>query len=192
MTEITFRSASIDDATVIAGLRVDSWRATYRGVMPDAYLDSMHAEESAAMWMQVLSANVPTVSVIVAQAGSEIVGFAAGMMLVPEKFGFNAELTAIYLKPIAQRGGVGSRLVLRIAEALQKEGATGLLVWVIADNQPTRRFFEKLSATLVVEQPYTWDGLNLTEAGYGWDDLSGLRDVCRQANNPADERMQYT
>ncbi|CAL61037.1 putative Acyl-CoA N-acyltransferase (Nat) [Herminiimonas arsenicoxydans] len=180
MTEITFRPATADDAAAIAALRVDSWRATYRGVMPDAYLDGMRAEESATMWSQVLLANVPTISIFVAVAGDEIVGFAAGMLLMPAKFELNAELTAIYLKPIAQRGGVGRRLLALVAGALQQQGASGLLVWVIADNQAARQFYEQLGAELLIEQPFTWDGLNLMEAGYGWRDMAALQQACTE------------
>jgi ribosomal protein S18 acetylase RimI-like enzyme len=178
VTEITFRRAMADDAAAIATLRVDSWRATYRGVMPDAYLDGMRAEESTTMWSQVLLADVPTIRVCVAEAGDEIVGFASGMMLNPEKLGFDAELTAIYLKPIAQRGGVGRRLLAMIADAMQRQGANGLMVWVIAANQAARKFYEELGAELLVEQPFTWDSLELTEAGYGWRDLALLQQSC--------------
>ena len=180
MTEITFRRATANDAAAIAALRVDSWRTTYRGVMPDAYLDGMRAEESTEMWLQVLNADLPTIAVFVAEAGTELVGFAAGMLLMPEKFDLNAELTAIYLKPIAQRGGVGRRLLAMIASTLQLQGATGLLVWVIAGNQAARQFYEQMGAELLVEQPFTWDGLDLMETGYGWRDLTALRQACAE------------
>lgn len=180
MTEITFRRATANDAAAIAALRVDSWRTTYRGVMPDAYLDGMRAEESAEMWLQVLNTDLPTIAVFVAEAGTELVGFAAGMLLMPEKFDLNAELTAIYLKPIAQRGGVGRRLLSMIASALQLQGATGLLVWVIAGNQAARQFYEQMGAELLIEQPFTWDGLDLMETGYGWRDLTALRQACAE------------
>ncbi len=178
MTEISFRRATANDAAAIAALRVDSWRTTYRGVMPDAYLDGMRAEESAAMWSQVLAANAATVVVFVAEAGAEIVGFAAGMMLSPGKLEMDAELTAIYLKPIAQRGGVGRRLLALVSAALQEQGATALLAWVISDNQAARQFYAHLGAELLIEQPFTWDGLDLMEAGYGWRDLAALQQVC--------------
>lgn len=180
MTEITFRRATVNDAEAIAALRVESWRATYRGVMPDAYLDNMRAEESATMWTQVLLADLPTISIFVAEAGTEVVGFAAGMLLMPEKMELDAELTAIYLKPIAQRGGVGRRLLALVTEALQQQGATGLLVWVIAGNQIARQFYEQMGAELLVEQPFTWDGLDLMETGYGWRDLSALQQACAE------------
>lgn len=182
MTEINFRPAVVEDAQAIAALRVDSWRATYRGVMPDAYLDNMQAEQSAAMWQQVLSIAASGICVFVAEAGvgaeAEIVGFASGMLLTPEKFDCNAELTGIYIKPIAQRGGVGRHLLSLVTHRLQQTGALSLLSWVISENQAARKFHEELSAELLVEQAFTWDNLDLMEVGYGWKNLDALLEKC--------------
>lgn len=180
MTEITFRRANAADAAAIAALRVQSWRATYRGVMPDAYLDGMRDDESTTMWSQVLQADAQSVVVVVAEAGVEIVGFAAGMLLAPSKLGMDAELTAIYLKPIAQRGGVGRYLVALVAAALREQGATSLLAWAMCENKIARQFFERFGAELLIEQPFTWDGLDLMEAGYGWHDLAALQRACAE------------
>lgn len=178
MTEISFRPAVVGDAQAIAALRVDSWRATYRGIMPDAYLDNMQAAQSAAMWQQVLSIGASGICVFVAEAGAEIVGFASGMLLTPEKFDCNAELTGIYIKPIAQRGGVGRRLLSLVVKRLQQTGALSLLSWVISENQAARKFHEELGAGLLVEQAFTWDELDLLEVGYGWQNLDALLEKC--------------
>ena len=65
-------------------------------------------------------------------------------------------------------------MLQKVARVCQAQGATGLLVWVIAGNQPARRFYEQLGATLLAEQPFSWDGMDLVEVGYGWRDLSAL------------------
>ena len=183
MTEITFRRATAADATAIAALRVDSWRTSYRGVIPETYLDNMRADDSASMWSQVLQAERPGIAVFVATAGDEIVGFASGMLLSPAKLNCDAELTAIYLKPIAQRGGVGRRLLALVVQAMQQHKASSLLTWVLADNKPARQFFEELGAALLVEQPFSWDDLELTEAGYAWHDLDRLQQDCGSEKN---------
>jgi hypothetical protein len=51
---------------------------------------------------------------------------------------------------------------------------------VIAGNQAARQFYEQLGAELLIEQPFTWDGLDLMETGYGWRDLTALRQVCAE------------
>ena len=81
MTTLTLRRANAGDAPAIARVRVDSWRTTYRGLIPDAYLDAMQVEASTALWDRVLTAGPNTTSVFVAEYGTDIVGFACGVEL---------------------------------------------------------------------------------------------------------------
>ena len=174
MSEIAIRPATAGDARAIAQVRVDAWRATYRGMIPDAYLDSMSVDASSALWQRVLGAASGRACVSVAANGPDVAGFAAGHLLPEPKHGLDAELTAIYLRRDAQRAGVGRRLVAAVAAAARAQGATGLLTWVIAANQGARAFYEHLGAQLLIEQPFQWDGMDLVEVGYGWRDLDAL------------------
>ncbi|SFI29191.1 Ribosomal protein S18 acetylase RimI [Collimonas sp. OK307] len=166
--DVVIRRATIADAGVIAAVRIDSWRTTYRGIIPDDYLDGMKIEESTAIWSRILSATSNAANVFVAEVDGEVLGFAAGMTLAQAKLGFDSELTAIYLEPSVQRAGIGRKLVAHVAAALASAGANNMLVWVLADNRPARQFYEMLGAELLAEQPFSWDGLELQEAGYGW------------------------
>ena len=169
---VRLRVATPDDAMAIAIVRIESWRTTYRGVIPDSYLDAMEIEDSTALWRRVLTAASVTTSVFVAEQDGEVVGFAAGKMLDEEKFGLNAELAAIYLRPPLQRRGIGQSLVRLVVDAHRKQGAQGMIVWVLSRNKGARQFYEKLGAQLLIEQPFNWDGMDLIEAGYGWRDLN--------------------
>jgi GNAT superfamily N-acetyltransferase len=174
MNDITIRPAAPADAMAIAQVRVDAWRTTYKGMIPDAYLASMKVEDSAALWEKILTAGPNSTSVFVATDANGVVGFAAGNMLAEPKHGLDAELSAVYIVREAQRAGVGQRLVATVAAAQRAHGATGLIVWVISGNKPARAFYEKLGAELLIEQPFSWDGMDLIEAGYGWRDLDAL------------------
>jgi hypothetical protein len=96
---IVIRAARAGDAEAIARVRVDSWRETYRGIIPQAYLDAMKLEQSRALWEKVLTAGSAAVSVFVAERGAEIVGFGSGNMLAELKHGLDAELSAVYVRP---------------------------------------------------------------------------------------------
>ena len=176
ISSIVIRPARADDAEAIARVRVDSWRETYHGMIPQAYLDAMKIEESRMLWEKVLTAGSTAVSVFVAERGAEIVGFGSGNMLAEPKHGFDAELSAVYVRREFQRAGIGRRLVAETAVALSQRdcGASGLIVWVIAGNKGARAFFERMGAELVVEQAFQWDGMDLVEAGYGWRTLGAL------------------
>ena len=174
MSDVLIRPATAADAFVIAQVRVDAWRTTYKGMIPDAYLSAMSVEDSASLWEKILTAGPNSTSVFVAANAGGIVGFAGGNRLSEPKHGLDAELTAVYLLRDAQRAGIGQRLVATVAAAQRAHGATGLIAWVIAGNKAARAFYEKLGAELLVEQPFTWDGMDLVEAGYGWRDLDAL------------------
>lgn len=171
---ISIRRATIDDATAIARVRIECWRVTYRGLVPDAYLDGMQLADSAALWQRVLSAGKNTTSVFVADNDGDVIGFAAGNMLQEPRYDVDAELSAAYVRPEFQRGGVGRRLVAAVADAQREHGGHGLIVWVIAGNKGARAFYEQLGAALQVEQPFEWDGMPLVEAGYTFTDLDAL------------------
>ena len=181
MTAIAVRRATAGDAPAIARVRIDSWRSTYRGLIPDAYLDAMQVEASTALWDRVLTAGPNTTCVFVAEHGTDVVGFSCGAPLQPAKHGFDAELTAVYLRREFQRAGLGRRLVGAVVKAQHAQAATGLLTWVIAGNRGARAFYEGLGGELIVEQPFQWDGMDLAEAGYGWRDLSVLAATCSVA-----------
>lgn len=175
--QINLRRATVEDAQAIAAVRIESWRATYRGIIPDAYLDGMQLEESVHHWrsiLQALPAAADRVCVFVAESDGQVIGFASGMLLPEAKLGMQAELTAIYLLPEWQRSGIGRRMAQKVARSLQALGAASLLVWVIAGNAVARNFYEELGGTFLLEQAFSWDGIDLMEVGYGWPDLSVL------------------
>jgi GNAT superfamily N-acetyltransferase len=175
---VIVRVASPAHAPAIARIRIDAWRSTYRGMIPDAYLDGMSVDESEAHWRRILEAAPGRFSVFVAVEGEAVVGFAAGHMLDPPKLGCDAELSAIYLRADRRRTGIGRRLAGTVAAAQRGHGATALLTWVIAGNRPARAFYEALGAELLVEQPFQWDGTDLVEAGYAFRDLDRLVAAC--------------
>ena len=175
---VAIRPATVEDAEAIARVRVDCWRTTYRGMIPDAYLDAMDVAASTALWDRVLSAPSNTTSVFVADDDGEVFAFAAGNMLEEPRYALDAELSAAYVRRDRQRMGVGHRLVDAVARAQRAHGAHGLIVWVIGGNKGARAFYEQLGAALLVEQPFEWDGMPLVEAGYGFSDLDALIRAC--------------
>ena len=178
MTAPVLRPAFEDDAHAIAQLRVDAWRATYRGMIPDAYLDAMSVEASTELWQRILAAAPNRTSTFVAEDTMGLVGFASALMLDPPKLGMDCELSAVYVRPGQQRAGVGRALVGATVAAQRAKGATGLVVWVIAANRGARAFYDALGGELAVEQPFQWDGMDLVEAGYVWRDLDALLAAC--------------
>ena len=49
------RTAQIADAEGIAGVHVDAWRETYRGIVPDEILNQLSYERRAQQWKRSIA-----------------------------------------------------------------------------------------------------------------------------------------
>jgi ribosomal protein S18 acetylase RimI-like enzyme len=171
---IVVREAVCADAEAIARVHVASWRTTYRGIMPDAVLDGLSVAERQGMWEQQLCEGRSDLCIYVAASTeAQVIGFASGGRPQAEIPGYDAELHTVYLLAEHQGKGVGRRLMGAVARCLHARGARRLVLWVLADNQPSRRFYEGLGGVVVTQQPFEIGGATLDEVAYGYD-LSAL------------------
>ena len=168
---LTIRRAKIEDAGAIAHVQVESWKTTYAGIVSDAFLSSLNKEERTQSWReQILADNI---FIDVAEEETEIFGFAAGGQIREKLDQYDAELYAIYLLRERQRQGVGGRLCLALASALQTSGFTSMLVWVLEQN-PSVSFYQRLGAVQIARKVINIGGADLQELAFGWPSLDRL------------------
>lgn len=170
------RDATGADAAAIARVHVDSWRTTYRGLMPDAVLDGLSYAGRERQWVWATSAAAEGRGcVVVADEGEAgIVGFASGGAC-RDDLGYGAEVPAIYLLEAWQGRGLGKGLMLAAADRLAARGYDSLLVWVLETNELGRRFYAALGGAVVGAKEEELFGATLREVAYGWPDLAALR-----------------
>lgn len=167
------RKALLEDARGIARVQVDTWRSTYRGIVPDSYLDELDYERSQKNWEGAISDPDHRTTLFVAEDEVGIVGFAACGGVRDKKWGYSGELYAIYLNQKMQGMGSGKRLALAVARDLKTRGFGSMLVWVLEDN-PYKRFYESIGGTYVGASEIDLGGKKLRESGYGWRDVDSL------------------
>jgi ribosomal protein S18 acetylase RimI-like enzyme len=170
--EILIRDVSLTDSPGLGRLHVDTWQATYKGIIADEYLLGMSYEKSTAMFERMLKKPFPGLKTFVADAGDEIgiVGAATVGFERRKNHEFRGELHGIYVLPAFQHQGIGLRLVSAATVHLRKLGLRNMLVWVLADN-PYRFFYEKLGGRIVEERWEAIGGQDLKELAYGWPDI---------------------
>jgi GNAT superfamily N-acetyltransferase len=169
--KFTVRQARIEDAASIARVHVESWKTTYAGIVPDAYLSSLTEEPRAEMWREWLNAG--NTLIFVAEDETGVFGFANGGKARDTIEGYDAELYAIYLLQQKQKQGVGRSLVQKLAQALRSKGFRSLIVWVLAKN-PAVDFYRSLGGSPVAEKEIEIGGVQLTEIALGWTGLDDL------------------
>ncbi|AKG04823.1 GNAT family N-acetyltransferase [Salimicrobium jeotgali] len=165
------RSARLEDAPGVAKVQVETWKTTYRGIVPEGYLNRMTPENRREKWEKIIEKGMVYVAV---NEEEEITGFASGgPSRSPQLHPHEAELYAIYIREDDQGKGLGRKLLTPVVNELMEGGRSSMLVYVLAENE-SRYFYEALGAKLLDKIKIGIDGKTLNELIYGWDDISGL------------------
>jgi GNAT superfamily N-acetyltransferase len=154
---------------------VDTWRAAYRGIVPDAHLDGLSYDESERLWQDAISTGDGRVFVAEDEGG--VFGFASGgprERFSRELWEYGGELQTVYVLPSHKGTGAGRRLVGTVARYLAEQRVHSMLLWVFTENRPARRFYESLGGIVAGEDGFRLGGAWLPETAYGWKDLDAL------------------
>jgi ribosomal protein S18 acetylase RimI-like enzyme len=178
---VEIRTAVPADAHAIARVHATSWRETYAGILPEQFIASRSAEQRALAWQRILAGASHSTQVFVAESDAEVVGFGACGAQRTDSLqhrGYDAEISGIYFLQLAQRQGLGRRLMWIMAADLRTRGFTGVALWVLRDNIQARHFYESRGGVVVAEKiDDRGEGLILCEVAYGWPDLSLLIEI---------------
>lgn len=176
MCAVHVREAKPEDALGMAVVRVETWKATYRGMIPDAFLEALSAQNVAERWRGVFWEHGDgEAGVFVAEdEWAQIVGIAICGPGQENDPIYQGEIYVLYVLPAYQNRGIGKALVAACARHLAERLAfKTMLVWVIAEN-PYRRFYETIGGKFLREKSQEIGGKTIVEAGYGWEDLHNL------------------
>lgn len=165
------RSADNEDTLIIGEILVETWRATFRGIIDDAYLDGMSQEDQAIRHARRMQAG--GVFYLAGVDADGLIGFANyGPARHPVPPGI-MELYALYIRPAAQHAGLGKALVKAVASDCLTRGANGLFAWVLAENV-NRGFYERLGATVAAQGRVRVGRQDHEQLAYLWSDLPQL------------------
>lgn len=141
-TDITIRQAVDQDSEFLAELHVAAWRAAYRGIMSDEYLDGMDVARVADGWRRNLGTPDSGTTYLVAAVAGRPVGFAA-FDPAPEDDAGTGELRAINVHPGWWNRGAGSALFTEAERGLAELGCSRAFLWVARENSRARLFYER-------------------------------------------------
>ena len=156
VSEFIVRRATADDARGIVTVRVHSWQAGYRGLVPAAYSASMSINDNAERTERYLqSPNQSTQWVCIAD--TKTIGWASIYTNDRSLEGANnvVELNALYVLPEYWGSGAGFALWSTIANTLVNGDVDEVILWVLAHNQRAINFYER--------QGFIQDGTTKTE-----------------------------
>lgn len=164
---ILIRTATPDDAQVLATIHVLAWQAGYRGLLPDSVLDGLSVETRTARWQVWLAGSVTRTRV--AEQDDQVKGWLTTGPQRDEDLDAAtvAEIYALYVHPAAWGAGCGSALMHAALDELAAHGYTAATLWVLRGNARAIRFYEYLG--------FRADGATKNDVGPGGAVLDEIR-----------------
>lgn len=136
------RDAVDADADAVATIHHRGWVETYRGLLPDPYLDALTLEACLARWRAGMTGANRT---YVATASDQVVGFATVGRSADGDAPAAGELWDLWVLPEHRSAGVGARLLHHALARLAVDHRVAV-VWVLAGNTRARAFYERQGA----------------------------------------------
>lgn len=130
------RHAGEDESGRMGLIYCESWKAAYKGIVPDDYLNSLTVENCTPKKMN------PAKNLVVLD-GEACVGLCNISPGRDDGAGGEGEICAIYLLPDYFGKGFAKPLFERGVRELRGMGFTRQYLWVLADNARARSFYEK-------------------------------------------------
>jgi len=159
--EITIRQAEKEDVRQIAEILVEDWQTAYRGIMDDAFLDSMSADQRYEIEVKRYQ------KFIVAADGDEILGYA--WLEVSDEEPADCEVIALYVRYAKRNRGIGKLLMRHAVDHFRETGKKKMIIWCLKENAESRKFYEKIGGREFRTGSHNWGGKDYEMISYLYD-----------------------
>ncbi len=143
MSDFVIRNLEEPDIPSIVDIQIRAWQTTYKGIIDDAYLNTMNREKIIEKRKKDFKKN----SYIVAELNKEVVGFC--WYIDDNSFTINAssidcEIIALYVRTDLKKKGIGTKLFQYAINEFKRKNKTKMIVWCLKDNEPSKKFYRKM------------------------------------------------
>jgi GNAT superfamily N-acetyltransferase len=142
-------NCEFNDIPDIARIHVMSWKDTYRGLVPQDYLDGLSIEVRKKGWESIFRDETNEDSnVFMAYVDNVPAGFVSFGQARDENMKGKGEIYAIYLLKEFWSKGIGFSLFERASKTLLKEGFSECYLWVLDTNKNAIDSYSRWGGTL--------------------------------------------
>ena len=168
--KIIYREAKKEDIPQIARVHVESWKRSFKGIVPQEHLDQISVEKRIEAFRQAFGQDSFYKMFVAETAGREIIGF-ADFGKSQKDPNYDAQIYAIYFLPEFQRKGIGGSLFRHCQKEMRSHGFKSMCLDTL-EISPYRAFYEKMGGRVIGESSHPLAGVPFKTLIYGWEDFS--------------------
>ncbi|MHA7264665.1 GNAT family N-acetyltransferase [Arthrobacter sp. TMN-37] len=129
------------DARSLTEVHAAAWRAAYRGVMTDEFLDGMDLDRMSDGWRRGIATPAEGTVPLLAEVAGEVVGFVIVGPPDADAEPGTGQLYALNVHPSWWAQGIGSALFTAAEQKLGDLGYGRAFLWVEKNNHRAIRFY---------------------------------------------------
>ena len=172
---VKIRKAVVSDVPDIVAINIKTWKIAYKGIVPQAHLDSLSIYDKLPRWTKRINnlkenKNEIFVAEISNINGKELVGFSLGGPSHFEDFKIDGDLHAIYVLPKYWKQGIGTLLFNSIIKSFLNMKFKTMIIWALKENSACK-FYKKMGGIPKFHKTLTYGGKELGALGFYWDNL---------------------
>ena len=169
---LNVRQAGQKDAALIAHMHAASWKDAYKDILPKEYLEDNLEAERELHWNKKMNELTGNDFVLIAEENEIPVGFISVWEV--NNGDYDAFVDNLHVLPDKKGKGKGAALVAYAAEKLIRLNKHSFYLWVLDQNIPARRFYERIGGTAKDKGMFEIRGRKIAETRFVWTDLSSL------------------
>ncbi|MCQ2969602.1 MAG: GNAT family N-acetyltransferase [Clostridium sp.] len=136
------RKANENDIIEISKLYVSNWKKTYKGILPQKYLDGLNIDYGIEKWGKYI--NEEEQKVFVAYENDEFLGFTACKVDDEEKDWWY--LDSLHVSEGSRGKGIGTKLINTVGKYAFDNKYKCMSICIVKGNDNAKELYEKLGA----------------------------------------------
>lgn len=168
LKDIVIRNIEVNDIASVVDIQIEGWKAAYKGIIDDSYLNSMNRDERIERRKKDYKEN----GFIVAEYNNEIVGFCRYIdnnKNTIDMDNIDCELIALYVKPSLKYNGIGTKLFEYVKEEFRDKNKRKMIIWCLKDNEASKRFYTRMGGKIIKERKIKIGKEEYLEVGFIYD-----------------------
>lgn len=162
------RKREKEDCKDIASIVTISWNDTYKGIVPNWFLEELKNNEKERVKKTTDMFDINDNNQLVLEVNNKVVGFVKYGVSTDEEYGDCGEIIALYILKQYKGNGFGRKLVENAINELKKMGNSKMIIACLKGN-PSNDFYKHIGGVYVKDG--TFKRLNLPENIYYYENI---------------------
>lgn len=166
--EYIIRKREKKDCLEIAHVVTVTWNETYKGIVPDWFLEELKVNEKERAYKSYSQFNENENNTLVLEVNNKIVGFTSYGKSDDNEYANCGEIFALYIIKKYQGNGYGRKLIIEAIKELKKMNYNKMIIGCLKGN-PSNEFYKHMGGIYVKNRLF--QRLGLPENIYYYDNI---------------------